>query len=334
MKRYAKILLGSFLLPLLYHPVELPAEPYYQGKVLTIVVGYGPGGGYDRSARLMAKHLPRFIPGSPAVIVENQGGAASMIATNYLYKMAKPDGLTIGVFNRSLPIAQLVKAQGVKFDLTQFSWIGSVASEGHVLTLQSNLPYKTFAELLKSKAKVNLGTVGPSDTIHQFCSMLKMHAGLNANLIVYPSTTDIMLAIERKELEGRSGAYSSLRPHLARGVVRCVLRGRVSKPGIEELPVDEDFALDKKGKSLMALRSATDRIGIPFVAPPKTPPAVISILHDAFTKALNDPQLKTDADKLMMDADYIPADDVLKIVREILSAPEDVVQDLTKIVKF
>jgi len=334
MKKYFILFFSTLFLLAIFSPAELPAATNYKGKVITIVVGYGPGGGYDRTARLIAKHLPRFVPGNPAVIVENQPGADSMIAANYIYNVAKPDGLTIGTFNRGLPYAQLLKVSGVKYDIMKFAWIGSAASEATVLAIQSSLPYKTFAELQASKTRVNLGSMGPSDSSGQFPVMLREYAGLNVKMIIYPSSSDAMLAVERKELDGRGGSYSSVKPFIDRGVVRVLVRGRVSQPGLEKMPVDEDLALDKKGKAVMAMRSATDMIGRPYVAPPKTPPETMKILQDAFAKMLSDPQVKADAQKLLMDVNYVAPAETLKIIQELFNQPQDIIQEFAKIVKF
>src|SRR5574340_289513 len=115
---------GLVVLSLLFPCQRLSAAPapYYQGKVMRIIVGFTPGGGYDRMARLLAKHLPKYIPGKPSIIVENMGGASSIIAANYLYNIAKPDGLTIGIFNRALPHAQVLKMEGIKFDVRKYAW--------------------------------------------------------------------------------------------------------------------------------------------------------------------------------------------------------------------
>jgi len=127
------------------------AAPYYEGKVISIIVGFTPGGGYDRLSRILAKHLPEFIPGKPTILVQNVPGAGSMIAANQLYNLSKPDGLTIGIFNRGLPFAQLLKAEGVKFDLAKYSWLGSAAVETATLALRSDLPFKTVDDILKAK---------------------------------------------------------------------------------------------------------------------------------------------------------------------------------------
>src|SRR5918994_6373983 len=112
---------------------------YYAGKTVTIIVGYKAGGGYDATARLLARHLPKHLPGKPTVIVQNMPGANSLIAANHVYSVAKPDGLTIGTFNRNLPIAQLTGVQGVKFDMAKFAWVGSAASESTILAIRTDL---------------------------------------------------------------------------------------------------------------------------------------------------------------------------------------------------
>src|SRR4030042_3483351 len=164
MKKLALCLFFTlFLLSFFIPPKEVLAAQYYEGKRMIIIVGYGPGGGYDRLARLLAKHLPKYIPGKPSIIVENMPGADSMIAANHLYNIAKPDGLTIGTFTRGLPFAQLTKVDGVKYDLTKYSWIGSSAVEAIILVIRADLPYKTFHDLQKTRAPIPMGGTGAAD---------------------------------------------------------------------------------------------------------------------------------------------------------------------------
>ena len=162
MKRQLLLLLIAFFIVSMCISMREPlAAPYYEGKVVRIIVGFGTGGGYDRVARLLAKHLPKHIPGKPTILVENMEGASSIISTNHIYNLAKPDGLTIGTFNRGLPFAQLLKIEGVKFDINKFSWIGSAAVEATILTTRSDLPYKTVDDLKKVKESIPLAGMGP-----------------------------------------------------------------------------------------------------------------------------------------------------------------------------
>src|SRR3990167_2647581 len=165
-------------------PRTVEAQPApYEGKTVTIVVGYKPGGGYDATARLLARHLPKHIPGSPTIIVQNMPGANSIIGANHVYNVAKPDGLTLGTFNRNLPIGQLLAVDGVKFDMTKFAWIGSAASESTILAVRTDLPYKTFEELKKAKEPVVVGATGPGANTYDFPLLLKDLLGANLKIV-------------------------------------------------------------------------------------------------------------------------------------------------------
>ena len=335
MKRWGWVFAGVLFLDVLCFPFTIQAAaPFYEGKTLKIIVGHGAGGGYDRMARLMAKYLPKYIPGKPVALVEFVPGASGLIAANQIYNITKPDGLTIVTVDRGLPIAQLLKAEGVRFDAAKFSWIGSAAVEATVLCIRSDLPYKTFEDLLRAKEPLHLGSVGPANTSHQFPILLKEFLGLKINLVIYPASAESMLAIERKEADGRAGSYSSLKPFIERGLVRPVIRGRVVESGIENLPVDEDLTKDPKGKAIMAMRSAGDLMGRPFVAPPGSPPEAMAILREAFSKVAKDPELRQEAEKFMMTVEYVPAEECLKVVNFVLSQPDDIAREFSKYIKF
>lgn len=258
-----------------------------------------------------------------------------MIAANHLYNLVKPDGLTIGTFNRGLPFAQLLKAEGVKFDLLKYSWIGSAAVEATVLALRTDLPYKTIDDLKKAKDPIHLAAQGPGTTDYQFPTLLKEYLGLNFKIVIYPSSAAGMLAVERKEADGRAGAYSSLKPFIDNGLVRPIIRGRVSEPGIENLPVDQDLTTNKMAKTILTMFSATpDLVGRPYVAPPKTPPEVMKTLREAFDKAAKDPEVQAEAKRVKMTVTYVSADEVMKALNDILNQPEENVKEFAKYIKF
>lgn len=319
----------------LYNQEARAAAPYYEGKVMTIMVGFSPGGGYDRLSRLLAKHLPRFIPGKPVVLVQNVPGAGSMIAANQLYNLTKPDGLTIGTFNRGLPFAQLLKADGVKFDLRKYSWVGSAAVETTTLALRADLPFKTANEVIKAKETVMIGSAGGAgDSNTQFILLLKEFLGANMKIINYPASAEVMLAMERKEVDGRGASFSSVKPFVDRNAVRCWIRGRFSEPEIENLPVDEDLTTSKVGKTIMSMRSAADGVGRPYVAAPGTPAPIMNLLRDGFTKVINDAEFKADAKRNMMDARFVPPAECLKLVNFVLNQPDEIVKEASKYIKF
>ena len=316
-------------------PLAAAAQPNFSGKTVTLVVGYKPGGGYDATARMLARHLPNHIPGKPTVIVQNMPGGNSIIAANHIYNVAKPDGLTIGTFNRNLPIAQLTGVQGVKYDMTKFEWIGSAANETTILAIRNDLPFKTFDDLRKAKENVIIGSTGPGANTHDFPLLLKDLLGVKLKIVSgYSSSADIMLAVERKEVDGRAGSYTSLRQFIDRGLVRPIIRARSTEPGVEKLPVDESFAQNPRAKAIMALRSAPEVVARPYVLPPKTPAEIVKAYREAFAATIKDPALVAEANKAKFDLEYTSGDEALKVMKEVLSQPKDIVDEFSKYIKF
>ena len=330
MKWMFKLALIGALLPL-----AAAAQPNFAGKTVTIIVGYKAGGGYDATARLLARHLPKHLPGKPTVIVQNMPGANSIIAANHMFNVAKPDGLTIGTFNRNLPIAQLTRVEGVKFDVTKFQWVGSAANESTILAIRNDLPYKSFEELKKAKEPVVIGSTGPGANTHDFPLLLKELLGLNFKIVSgYSSSADIMLAVERKEVDGRAGSYTSLRPFIDRGLVRPVVRARASEPGIEKLPMDESLAPNPRAKAIMALRSAPEQVARPYVLPPATPADIVKVMREAFSKVVNDKELDAEGKKAKIDLEYLPGDQAQKILVDVMKQPKEIVEEFSKYIKF
>ena len=311
------------------------AAQSFAGKTVTIIVGYKPGGGYDATARLLARHLPKHIPGKPAVIVQNMPGANSIIAANHVYNVAKGDGLTIATFNRNLPIAQLTRVEGVKFDITKFAWVGSAANETTILAIRTDLPYKNFEELRKAKEPVVVGSTGPGANTHDFPLLLKELLGVNLKIVSgYSSSSDIMLAIERKEVDGRAGSFTSLRPFIDRKLVRPVVRAASTEPGLENLPSDESFAPNPRAKAIMALRSAPEQVARPYVMPPSTPADIVKVMREAFAKTISDPELVAEGKKAKMDLEFLPGDKAAKILSEVMVQPKEIVDEFGKYIKF
>lgn len=326
-------LLSWWVLSLFVVPEITRAAPYYEGKKVTIVVGTNPGGGYDQMGRLIAKYLPKHLPGKPIAIVENMPGAAHMIAANHVFNIARPDGLTIGTFNRGLPFAQMTKVEGVRFDFRKYSWIGSPVVDPTILVIRSDLPIKSVDDLKKAK-EIPVATEGLGTSGHQFPLLLKEFAGINFKLVVYASGADSRLAIERKETDGRAGSYSSEKRFIDRGLFRPMVRGKVSLPAIETLPVNEDLTDDPKGKIIMSMLSAVDKIARPFVAPPGVSGEVMNVLREAFAKVVADPELKEEAKKLSLDLQYIPPDECMKVLDFLFGQPESIVREFGKFVTF
>jgi tripartite-type tricarboxylate transporter receptor subunit TctC len=224
---------------------------------------------------------------------------------------------------------------GVKFDQTKFAWIGSPASESTVLAVRADLPYKTFDELKKAGKTLVAGATGPGANTYDFPLLLRELLGGDLKIVSgYAGSSDIMLALERKEVDLRAGSYSSIRPFVDRGAVRLLIRGSAVESGIENLPVDEELAPNAKAKAVMALRSAPEIVGRPYVLTPGTPDDIVNTMRKAFADALKDPELLAEAKKNKMRLKFMPGDEALKVVKDVLSQPKEVVDEFGKYIKF
>ncbi|HXF82292.1 MAG TPA: tripartite tricarboxylate transporter substrate-binding protein [bacterium] len=310
------------------------AAPSFAGRTVTLVVGYNPGGGYDQIARIIARYLPKYLPGNPTVVVQNMPGANSITAANHVYG-ARPDGLTLGAFNRNLILGQLVKVPAIRFDMSKFAWIGSPATETTILAIRADLPYRTPADLVSAREALVVGATGPGASTYDFPLLLKALAKFNLRIISgYPSSGDIMLAIERKEVDGRAGSYSSIKPFIDRGLVRAVVRSRASVAAIAQLPTDESLVSDARAKAVMNLRAVPEQLGRPYLLPPGTPAAIVRAYWDAFTKITQDREFLAEAERAGFEIEYTRGDEAQKIVQSVLNSPPDVVKIFQQFFSF
>jgi tripartite-type tricarboxylate transporter receptor subunit TctC len=318
----------------LFFTLSWAQAPFYEGKAITILIGTS-GGGSIVAARIIAQHIGKYIPGNPAVLVQPMLGGAHIVATNHVFNTAKPDGLTLLAANPNIAIAQLIKVDGVRFDVRKFEWLGSSGSDGVVLTIRSDLPYRSFEELRKVDRDLVVGTTGPGSNAHDFPLMLKEFAGAKFRFVSgYPANSDILLALERKEVDVWSAFAATVRPVVQRGAVRPLVRGRVASPGFEQLPVDETLTTNPVGKALMGIKGAPLAIGRALAAPPGTPADRVTLLREALAKVLKDPGLEADGRKAQIDFRHIPGDEVLKGISAILQQPPEVQQEMVKYIKF
>ena len=270
-------------------------------------------GSLEIAGQIVSHHLGKYLPGKPAVILQHMPGAAHLLATNNVFNVAKPDGLTILASNPNVAIAQLSKVEQVRFDVLKFQWLGSSGADGVMFSIRPDLPYKTIDELKKADKELIAGTTGPGSNAHDFPLLLKEFAGVKLKLVSgYPSNSDVLLAIERKEVDAWSALATTIKLAVDRGAVRPLVRGRVALAGFENLPIDEDLATSALGKSLMAIKSIPGAIGRAFAVAPGTPADRVAILRDAFAKAIKDPELIAEAKKAKIEMQFISAEQVLK----------------------
>lgn len=329
----AKVLAGGLLASLMH--AEAVAQPdFYKGKTVTIIVGTRVGGSIGNTALLVSRHLGKYIPGNPTVILRQMPGGAHLNATNHVFNVAEPDGLTILAANPAIAMGQLGKVKAVRFDVRQFQWLGSTGPDGTLFAIRSSLPYKSFKELLTAPQEIVVGTTGPGSNSHDVPLLLKEFAGAKLKLLAgFQANGDIRLALERGEADGWSALATPIRQAAAQGNVRPLVRGRALVKGFENLPVDEDLMPPGIGKSLMVIRGTPLAIGKPFGVRPGTPADRVAMLRDAFAKAVHDPQFLTEAAKAQLDIEPLTAEEVTKDFSAMMNQPPEALAAMAKYFK-
>ena len=323
-----------FMAPMMQSSARAQAN-FYEGKTATLVIGAKGAGSLIAATQIVAHHLGKYIPGKPTVIVQEMPGAAHLLATNHVFNVAKPDGLTILASNPNVAVAQLAKVEHVRFEVRKFHWLGSTGPDGVALSIRTDLPYKTFEDIRKANQDLIVGTTGPGSNAHDFPLLLKEFAGARFKLVSgYPSNGDVMLALQRKEVDVWAALATTIKLAVDQGIVRAIVRGRVAAPGFENLPVDEDLATSPLGKAIMGIKAAPMAIGRAFAVPPATPPDRIAVLRDAFAKVLKDPEFLAEGKKAKIDFNYISAEQVLKDFNSLLNQTPEVLKEMGKYIKL
>jgi tripartite-type tricarboxylate transporter receptor subunit TctC len=326
------ILVSLALTPLMGSSAGAQAN-FYEGKTITIQIG-AKSGSLAIAAQIVGHHLGKYIPGKPTVVVNMMPGAAHLLATNHVFNVAKPDGLTLLAANPNVAIAQHSKVEQVRFDVSKFQWLGSSGADGVALSIRADLPYKTFDDLRKADRELVAGTTGPGSNAHDFPLLLKEFAGAKLKLVSgYPANSDVLLAVERKEVDSWSALATTIKLAADRGAVRPLVRGRVATPGFEKLPVDENLATNPLGKSLMAIKSIPQAIGRAFAAAPGTPADRLAVLREAFAKVVKDPEFLAEGKKAKIDFSFISHEQVLKDFNALLNQTPETLKEMGKYIK-
>jgi len=317
---------------------DLSAQsPFYQGKTVSIIVGTKTGDVYDLYARLLAQHMPKYIPGNPNIIVQNMPGAASLIAANQVYNVAKPDGLTVGAIYPALYFDQVIGRTEVRFDWSKFSWIGSPVTSNHLLYMRADAPYKTIGDILKASDPPKCGATGTTSTAYYVPKLLEEVIGTKFNVVTgYQAGQDIDLAVERGEVICRAftiTAFFAREPfHTWRnkGFVRVLMQtGRKRDPKLADVPtiyelMDQYKARDS-ARHLATLVLAAGDFGRPYVLPAKTPADRVNIFREAFAKAIKDETVLADAVKRQLEIDPTFGEELEKLAKEVVGQPPEVV---------
>ncbi|MBI2365947.1 MAG: hypothetical protein HYV01_13225 [Deltaproteobacteria bacterium] len=334
-----KLLLALFL-SVTWNHFLWAQTPYYQGKTMTIVVGTVAGDVYDLYARAIALTLGKYLPGNPNIIVQNMPGAGHMIAANYLYGVAKPDGLTIGGTLPTLYFEQLIGRAEVKFDWTKFSWIGNATKSPQVLYMRADAPYKTMDDVRNAKEPPKCGTTGTSNMGYFVPKLLSETIGAKFNVIAgYRGGSEVDLAVEKGEIQCRSlsaEAFFSREPfHTWRkkGFVRVLAQGGKQRDErLPDAPTIYEF-LDKYktpelGRRLTTALLAGGEFHRPYIGPPNLRPENVKLLREAFASVMKDPDFLTEAKKKRLDIDPTSGAEVEVLVKEVMNQPKDVIERL------
>jgi tripartite-type tricarboxylate transporter receptor subunit TctC len=316
------------------------AQEFYAGKTIRIIVGFPAGGGFDTYSRVLGRHITKYIPGNPAVVVDNVTGAGSLIAANTVYKSAKPDGLTIGNFIGNLISQQLFGGSGIEFDARKFEWIGVPVKDHVVCALTKASGINTLDAWIAAKSPVKLGGSAPGTTNDDVAKLLKAALGLPIQLVTgYKGTAPIKLAAESGEIDGGCWAWESIkvmwRQGLDAGQVNIVLQAvPKAHPDLPKVPVAIELAkTDEAKKLIQAGIHDTASITRPYALPPGTPKDRVQILRRAFRETLKDKDFLAEAVKSKLDVDPLSGEEVEKIVAGLFKLEPSLVAKMAEVLK-
>jgi len=316
---------------------------FYQDKTITVVVGTVPGGLYDRWGRLFGRVMGKYIPGNPSMVVQNMPGGGSMVAANYLYEVAKPDGLTIGMFQTHMYLQQMVQRPEVKFDVLKFNWIGSQEKGTMMLYIRSDSPYRSIDEIVKAKEPPKCGATGLSDQTTLFTRLLEETIGARFTRVLgYKGGSEVDLAMERGEIICRATrvtVHFSREPFLTwdkKGYDRHLVQaGNVRDTRLPDTPtifeLMDKYKTPDVGRRFARVVLAGDELGRPMVAPPGVPQERVNILREAYNNALKDPALLEEVKRSRLDMEPITGQEIESIYKELMNQPPAVVSLVKKL---
>jgi tripartite-type tricarboxylate transporter receptor subunit TctC len=338
---------GLWLFALLWVCSSASAQaPYFQGKTIRVVVGYPAGSAHDLWARMIATQLTKHIAGSPATVVQNMPGAGSMTATNYVYGVAKPDALTLGVNNAALYFEQLLKKKEVQFDWTKLTWVGSTTRTAPLLYMWANTPYKTIHDVRTAAVPPKCGVTGTGNTGYYLPKLLEQTIGAKFQLVSgYQGGADIELAVERGEVQCRAftiqvffgrGPFHTWR---SKNLVRVLVQGGKKRdPRLADTPLFtelmDQYKTAENYRRLVAVMLGSGDFGsAPMFGPPGIAPEQVKTLRAAYAKALDSPELIAEAKKHGLQPELIPGGEIEELAKEVMSQPADVIASMKKVME-
>jgi tripartite-type tricarboxylate transporter receptor subunit TctC len=322
---------------------QAQATPFYKDKTIRIILVFTAGGLYDQYARILSRHMPKYIPGNPNIIVQNMPGAGSLTATNYVYSVAKPDGLTLGMPGSGIYLDQMLGRKEATFDVTKFAWLGSVDQRDLVLYMKADSQWKSIDDILNISEPAKCGATGTSDLTTIMVNILEETLGAKFNNVRgYPGGVEIDLAIEKGEIHCRGTGITT---HFARepyftwhksGFDRHIVQTGAKKDSrLPDAPTLSELMDKKKTPALsrnvarVMLVSAT--LGRPLIGTPGIPPERIKVLREAYLKAFAEPEVVQEAKKSRLNLETLAGAEVETQIREVMNQPQEVIERVKKL---
>ena len=316
-------------------------EDFYRGKVIRIVVGFSPGGGFDTFARTVSRHMGKYVPGNPSVVVENMTGAGSLIAANHVYNVAKPDGLTIGAFNGNQILAQLVGGQGIAFDARKMEWMGAPGYNHDLCLLSRKTGVTTADQWLASKTVFKLAGSAPGATTDDVAKVLKEAIGFPLRLIAgYKGTADMRVAVESGEVDGMCGfSWVSVRTtwrkaldnNLVSIMVQSAPKAHADLPNV---PLTIGFAKTAEARQLIeAGVHQPSAITYSYSIPPGTPKNRVQTLRQAFSQTVKDSEFLSEAAKANLEIAPASGEEIERAIHSLFKTPPAVVAKLKEVLR-
>ena len=318
-------------------------EAYFKGKQIRIVVGLSSGGGYDRAARLLARHMGKYIPGNPDLVVQNMPGAGSVTAANYVWGVAKPDGLTLLAPHNNFYLTQLSGQKEVKFDLPKFNWIGSLENDDMMIFARTDAPFKSMSEIVKQKVTPRCGSTGVGSSDYVMSKILEETIDARIQHVTgYPGSSEIAIALERGEVQcmgltistyyGREPFLTWMKSKFVRFLAQS---GRKRDPRVEEAPtiyeLMDEFKTPPTKRRVAEAMLQGGEWARPLLAPPGTPADRVATLRAAHEKVAKDPDLIAEAKKMRIDVTPLTGEKLQGMAKEVMNQPPEVVAQIKKL---
>jgi hypothetical protein len=306
------------------------AAAFFSRKTVSIIVGSGAGGGFDSTARLVARHIGRHIPGTPTVIVVNMPGGGGLVAANHLFSVASKDATVIGLFHEAQVMNQLTGGEGVQFDALKFNWLGSSYDDPNVCIVRSDVPRATFREIVSRAEPIAIGGTGPGSNSHDAPQVLAEATGARLKTVAgYSTTNDVRLGIERGEVQGMCLGWESVRSTAGEWLTNRYARvfvqnGTAPHRDLPDVPLAIEFARDEKSRALLRLLDAPSAISKPFALPPGVNEGRVRVMRHALSATYHDPEFLREAAAMRLDFQPRTAREIQQVLNEVLETPPDI----------